>query len=165
MTAPPRPLRIAWFSPLPPRRTGIADYSLALLRELAPRREQLEIELWVEGGEIAPEVQALGLEHRNYGGIGEPLDALGSYDLVVYQMGNNVENHRAIYDVAIRYPGLLVLHDFVLHHMLARLFLKLRRDPEGYVAEMASAHGPSAGTLASEVVAGRAERPWESEAV
>ncbi len=45
------------------------------------------------------------------------------YDLVVYQMGNG-RAHDFLYDLLSRVPGLLVLHDLVLHHARAAQFLE-----------------------------------------
>ena len=38
-------MKIAYFSPLPPQRTGVADYSKELLPALASRAE---VDLWVD---------------------------------------------------------------------------------------------------------------------
>jgi glycosyltransferase involved in cell wall biosynthesis len=43
------------------------------------------------------------------------------YDAVVYQMGNGTA-HAFLYPLLARLPGLLVLHDLVLHHSRARAF-------------------------------------------
>src|SRR5690606_39913043 len=44
--------------------------------------------------------------------------ALGASDrLPLYQMGNN-PHHAAIPELAARWPGVLTLHDFVLHHFM-----------------------------------------------
>jgi glycosyltransferase involved in cell wall biosynthesis len=42
---------------------------------------------------------------------------------VIYQMGNGPD-HDFVYDVLPRLPGILVLHDLVLHHARARMFLE-----------------------------------------
>ena len=89
--------RIAWLSPMPPARTGIATYSRSVLDGLhrIGFREGLEIE-------------ALWPAARRYEG------ALPWYALCVYHLGNNVEFHRDIYRDAIRVPGLVVIHDLAL---------------------------------------------------
>jgi glycosyltransferase involved in cell wall biosynthesis len=45
------------------------------------------------------------------------------YDLPVYQLGNGMA-HEYQYDFLARHPGLLVLHDLVLHHSRAKMFLE-----------------------------------------
>jgi glycosyltransferase involved in cell wall biosynthesis len=44
------------------------------------------------------------------------------YDLAVYQMGNGLD-HAFQYEPLARVPGMLVLHDLVLHHSRARMLL------------------------------------------
>jgi len=110
--------RIAFVSPLPPARTGIADYSADVLGVLAPGHEidvfhaQAEVDSSRVPSTIGLYAAAALIErHRNRG-----------YDAVVYQMGNGPE-HDFLYDLLPRLPGLLVLHDLVLHHARARMFL------------------------------------------
>ena len=89
--------RIAWLSPMPPARTGIATYSRSVL-------DGLHRIGFPEGLEI----EALWPPARRYEG------ALPWYALCVYHLGNNVEFHRDIYRDAIRVPGLVVIHDLAL---------------------------------------------------
>src|SRR5262249_55648016 len=51
-----------------------------------------------------------------------PRHAQRPFDLAVYQMGNGTD-HGFLYPLLARVPGLLVLHDLVLHHARARTFL------------------------------------------
>ena len=101
---------IAWFSPLPPVKTGVAACSAALVAEL--RRRGYGIDEY-------PETTAHDFPwmHRR-----QP------YDLVVYQFGNS-SHHDYVWPYALRYPGLIVLHDTRLHHArAARLLREKRRD-------------------------------------
>jgi glycosyltransferase involved in cell wall biosynthesis len=74
-----------FYSPLPPARTGVADYSAALLAEL---RRHGKVE-------IAPT----------------------QCDVALYHLGNNAL-HADVYRRALEQPGVIVLHDSVLHHFL-----------------------------------------------
>lgn len=103
------PLRIAYLSPLPPARSGIADYSWELLPYLAARAD---LTVFSDDPEVdVPEGVAL-----------EPLSdfpqARWNHDIALYQMGNST-HHTAIYKTAIRFPGVVVLHDYFLHHFIA----------------------------------------------
>jgi glycosyltransferase involved in cell wall biosynthesis len=89
--------RIAWLSPMPPARTGIATYSRSVLDGL----NRIGFPLGLEIDVLWPAV-------RRYEG------ALPWYALCVYHLGNNVEFHRDIYRDAIRVPGLIVIHDLAL---------------------------------------------------
>jgi glycosyltransferase involved in cell wall biosynthesis len=112
-------VRLAFVSPLPPAPTGIADYAADVLDLLSPRHE---IELFHAQDRVdTARLPATAAVH--------PASELVArhrhrpYDLTVYQMGNG-RAHDFLYDVVSRVPGLLVLHDLVLHHSRAAQFLE-----------------------------------------
>ncbi|PYQ01910.1 MAG: hypothetical protein DMF82_17940 [Acidobacteria bacterium] len=110
--------RIAFVSPVPPARTGIADYTADVLALLSPGHE---IDVFhsqdeVDASRLPPAVRL----HRATTLIGRHRQR--PYDAAVYQMGNGPD-HDFLYDLLPRVPGLLVLHDLVLHHARARMFL------------------------------------------
>src|SRR5712691_3000150 len=70
-------------------------------------------------------------------GPGDPRPATG--DLAIYQLGNN-PHHESAYREAMRHPGVIVLHDVVLHHLIVEMTLA-RGDAEGYVEAMRANHG------------------------
>ena len=61
------------------------------------------------------------------------------FDQVVYQLGNN-PHHAFAYAEAMREPGVVVLHDLVLHHLIVEMTLA-RGDVDGYVAALEASHG------------------------
>lgn len=123
-------LRLDYVSPLPPVRSGIADYSVDLLPHLAELAEVRVIRL--PGQEVAPEVEArwrpVPASEAGTGGR-----------LPLYQMGNN-PYHDGVYDLALERPGVLMLHDPVLHHFVLHRTLG-HRDWEGYERRMIADHG------------------------
>lgn len=129
-------LRLAYFSPLPPDRSGIADYSADLLPHLAPLAD---ITLFASTpAAVTPALQAAFPVL--------PLDDYPAqrfhFDLPIYHMGNNIENHEAIYQMMRRYPGVMVLHDYRLHHFIAHRTAG-RDDFLGYMREVAYVLGPA----------------------
>lgn len=125
-------MHIAYFSPLPPQRTGIADYSATLLPHLAAHAD---VTLFVEEPHaVAP--QRLPL--RTVSGFTDARRE--GVDICVYQMGNNVRFHRQIYAAALRQPGLLVLHDVNLYAFHDDLLVSSGQ-PGGYLREMGFAYG------------------------
>ena len=111
-------MRLAFLSPLPPAPTGIADYSAEVLGLLAGLHE---IEVFHDQREV--ERKRLPASCR----VRPVADFLGShrdqpFDLVIYQLGNGPA-HDFLYPLLARVPGLVVLHDLVLHHSRARTFL------------------------------------------
>lgn len=99
--------RMAFVSPLPPERTGIAGYSAELLPEL---HKLYDIELIVFQNEVTDE---WALQHCS---IRDPqwlIDNSRSVDRVVYQVGNSIFHHHMLELMAL-VPGVVVLHDFFL---------------------------------------------------
>jgi glycosyltransferase involved in cell wall biosynthesis len=111
--------RLAWFTPLPPTRSGIAKYSAELLPNLSHSHQ---IDLFVDG---RPEAC---LAHSADSPVFEAHDFVWKhhvqpYDLIVYQLGN-APCHDYMWAYLLRYPGLVVLHDGQLHHARGRLLLQ-----------------------------------------
>ena len=85
-------MKLALVSPLPPARTGVAEFSARIGKEL-----------------------------RRFAEV-DPMDAadaatLARCDQRLYQIGNN-PTHAGAYDAALAVPGVVELHDAVLHHFL-----------------------------------------------
>ena len=118
-------MRAAFFSPLPPARSGIADYSEALIESLRPHME-LEI----------------------FSSASQPFDPSGC-DIALYQIGNN-QHHDFVYEAALRHPGVVVLHEANLHHLIADLTIR-RDDWDAYVRECEYQGGPAARAFAERV--------------
>ncbi|MEA2693573.1 MAG: hypothetical protein QOJ16_2960 [Acidobacteriota bacterium] len=128
--------RVAYASPLPPQQTGIADYSAELLPHLA---EHLDLELFAEDPHrVIPELARRFPVH--------PLRTLperaGQYDAILYQLGNSADYHGRIYRTLLEVPGVVVLHEYVLHHLVRGLTL-VGGDAAGYLEEMRYAYGRS----------------------
>ena len=104
---PPVRLKLAYVSPLPPERSGIADYSAELLPELA---RHYDIDLVAPQERVAdPWIMAnCTVRHPDW------LRAhAGRYDRVLYHFGNS-EFHQHMFDLLDEVPGVVVLHDFFL---------------------------------------------------
>lgn len=136
--------RLAWFTPLPPIRSGIAAYSAEILPWLA---ETAAIDVFVDGPATPEGTPAPGpAAPQRPAGIAGLWSAhafvhrhrLAPYDLVVYQLGN-APCHDFMWPYLVRYPGLVVLHDLALHHARARMLLARRREAD-YRAEFAFNH-------------------------
>lgn len=147
-----RPLRIAYFSPLPPAHSGIADYSAELLPHLARRAE---VVLFSKDPQSQP-VAGLPLQ---------PIDAYpdlrDQFDIALYQMGNS-SHHQVIYDLLIQYPGIVVLHDFTIHHFI-RYFTRNEGQWTGYGRELAYALGNEGWQLERDIQSGKALPPLYAE--
>jgi glycosyltransferase involved in cell wall biosynthesis len=129
-------MRVAWFSPMPPEQTGIADYSALLLPSL---RERLDVRVVRRGARKPPR----------------------GTDVALYHVGNNPDAHAWIVDALRREPGVVVLHDFVLHHLVAGMTVG-RRDGHGYLDLMEREHGVVGRLLGHGVLDKRIPPLWES---
>jgi glycosyltransferase involved in cell wall biosynthesis len=115
--------RLAWFSPLPPVKSGIATYCSELLPGLAAGHD---IDLFVD---VPPATYETPLERIQLFDAHDFIwkHRARAYDLVVYQLGN-ATFHDYMWAYLVRYPGLAVLHDGQLHHARGRMLLQ-RRQP------------------------------------
>ena len=125
-------LRLDYFSPLPPERSGISEYSALLLPALQ-RRFDVEVAA------------------RGRAAVG---------DVCLYHVGNNPDAHAWIVEALRRRPGVVVLHDFVLHHLVAGMTLG-RGDAEGYLGAMQRDAGVEGRLLAHGVIDGVIPPLWE----
>src|SRR5581483_1867951 len=119
--------------------------------------ELAEVDLFVDG--YTPSNPAIRERFAVYDVVEFPeRDAEWRYDVNLYQMGNSL-HHAAIYRTLMRYPGIVVLHDVVLHHF----FLELAQrdgDPSTYLREMAYAGGLEGIELGVAVLQGEQPPPF-----
>ena len=135
----PPPPGLVVFSPLPPTRSGIADYTAELLPALG-RRVPVTVVVASER-DLQPADGAAVVCEAEY----RRRSAL--YGLPhLYQLGNNLHGTH-VYRAALRRPGVVLLHDPVLHHLIEALTLG-RGDWVGYEAVMAENYGPAGRRLA-----------------
>ena len=110
--------KIAFFSPLPPARSGIADYSATLLEEL---RKLADVEV--------------------FSSKPARFDPSG-FDAILYQIGNN-GYHDFCYETALEHPGVVVVHEANLHHLIADITIK-RGDWDAYMRAVEEDGGAAA---------------------
>jgi glycosyltransferase involved in cell wall biosynthesis len=106
--------RMAYVSPLPPERSGIADYSSEVLPELA---KYYDIELITDLTQISDPF--LQRRFRRVPFRQFEKSARG-YERILYHIGSS-PFHLRIPALLERYPGPVVLHDFFLSHLFYNL--------------------------------------------
>lgn len=130
-------MRLAWFSPLPPMASGIGDYSAQLLPLVAERAE-VEVICPKPGRfrrlEVPEGIRVVRPDRF------DP----ARYDATIYHLGNN-PFHTYVYEAALRHPGIVVLHDLVLHHLIAYEMVEVRRDLARYERILTDEHGEELG--------------------
>jgi glycosyltransferase involved in cell wall biosynthesis len=143
--------RIAYCSPVNPASSGISDYSEELLPYLA---QYAEVTLYVEDG-LRPSNPLLA---RNLEVL--PLRRLAReqrrrpYNALVYHMGNSPV-HAGIWRAAQRLPGVVVLHEFVLHHFMLWYAANILHDIQGYVRAMEARYGADGAFIAQLMIRSR----------
>jgi len=128
--------RLAVLSPLPPCRSGIADYNAQFLPFLA---RHFEIDLYVEGYAVTDE--SLTSAFRIFD-VKDFERVAPSYDLIMYEFGNS-EFHAHMLPLLEKFPGVVGLHDAYLSGLFG--YVEFYAGNTGsYEREMLAAHGPSA---------------------
>jgi glycosyltransferase involved in cell wall biosynthesis len=128
-------MKVAYYSPMPPSRSGIADYSTLLLPAL---RERIDVVL-AEPGRRAP-----------------------AADVALYHIGNDPDAHGWILDALRARPGVVVLHEFVLHHLIAGTTIG-RGDGRGYLDAMERELGVTGRLLGLGVLDNLLPLLWETQ--
>ena len=129
-------MRVAYYSPLPPARSGIADYSALLLPAL---RERIDEVVVAEPGKRAPHA-----------------------DVCLYHVGNDPDSHGWIVDALRQRPGVVVLHELVLHHLIAGITIG-RGNGRGYMEAMERDYGVVGRLLALGVLDNLLPLVWETQ--
>lgn len=111
-------LRLAFFSPLPPERSGVADYSAELLPELV---RLADVTIVRPTRETAPRNPATGLPALPTERF---LEEAARFDIAVYQVANNFTHHGYMLPCLARVPGLVVLHDCALQYLMLNATLR-----------------------------------------
>ena len=128
-------MKVAYYSPLPPSRSGIADYSTLLLPAL---RERVDVVV-AEPGKRAP-----------------------AADVALYHVGNDPDAHGWIVDALRKRPGVVVLHEYVLHHLVAGITIG-RGDGRGYLDAMERELGVAGRLLGLGVLDNLLPLLWETQ--
>jgi len=130
--ARPRP-RLAFVSPLPPERTGIADYAAQLLPALMAH---FDITLIVQQDrvDLPPELGTVPVQDAAW-----LRTHAGDIDQILYQVGNS-EFHSHMFALLRDHPGVVVLHDFFLANVMA--YRQMRNEPPGaWTGALFASHG------------------------
>jgi glycosyltransferase involved in cell wall biosynthesis len=128
-------MKVAYYSPLPPSRSGIADYSALLLPAL---RERIDVVVAEQGRRAS------------------------AADVALYHIGNDPDAHGWILDALRDRPGVVVLHEFVLHHLIAGTTIG-RGDGRGYLDAMERELGVAGRLLGLGVLDNLLPLLWETQ--
>ncbi|MHB9158907.1 MAG: glycosyltransferase [Thiobacillus sp.] len=125
--------RLAYVSPLPPEKSGIADYSAELLPELA-RMYEIDV-IVVQDAISTPWIKA----NCSIRSVQWLIDNAARYERVVYHLGNSAF-HAHMFDLLKSIPGVVVLHDFYLSGIVAHRDIH-NLAPDCWTRELYGSHG------------------------
>lgn len=125
--------RLAYVSPLPPERSGISDYSAELLPELS---RYYDIDVIVAQDSVSDPWVKANCALRCAAWLRDHAD---QYDRVLYHFGNS-PFHQHMFGLLEEVPGVVVLHDFFLAHIVAHLDMSGYR-PGALAGALYRSHG------------------------
>lgn len=144
---------LLFFTPWPPQKTGIADYTFDLVSELLKKNN-----ISVVTEELYPKkIDSVNFLHpKNL-----TSKIINNHDQLIYQLGNNKDFHLFMIPFIYRYKGIIHLHDLVIHHLIA-YFSYAYGDQRLYRDIVLKWYGPDVACIASDVLKGNL---WNSEYV
>ena len=128
--------KLFFVSPLPPEKTGIAEYSYELIKELT---KYFDIELVVTQKTVSKLTSFKSLKIRDIQWFKK---CSHKNSLIIYHVGNS-KFHSHMLELLREFPGVVVMHDFFIGHMLANqelsgstplLLSRSLYDSHGYMA-------------------------------
>ena len=149
-------INIAVVTPWPSQHTGIADYAFDLISDLSKFDISIHVYTDCENPQMLNNVEIFQIKNRD-------LSELRSYDLVIYQMGNNVTFHLYMLDLVKEYGGIVHLHDMVLHHIMGWVTW-MQDDAESYFGLLKRWYGEDVSLMCDELMK-QGVMPWECEVV
>jgi glycosyltransferase involved in cell wall biosynthesis len=150
-------MRIAWFTPLS-SNSAIGEFSCHVTHALA---EFADVTVWTSD---EPPYHPTELQVIRFSSDSANLELLAQHDAIVYNMGDYLPFHGHIHAVSQRWPGVIILHDRVLHHLFAGMWL-MGTEPSRqlYVERMRTYYGQAGADVASASLEGERHPVWESD--
>jgi glycosyltransferase involved in cell wall biosynthesis len=152
-------MKIAWFTPYA-TTSAIGRFSRLVAEALCRYND---VEIWTFSlGPLHPSPVPIRVlqSHSEV----QPGD-LQAYDVCAYNLGNYWLYHGDIWQVSQRHPGIVILHDALMHHFFASWFFEVVCDAPAYLRMLRKWHGDVAYELATLALAGKRPPLWETNDV
>ncbi len=127
--------RLAMLTPLPPSKSGIADYNAQFLPYLA---KYFDIDLYVEGYTVKDANLTSAFHIFD---VNDFAKVASSYDAILYAMGNS-PFHAHMVPLLTRFPGIVELHDAYLSGLFS--YIDFNLGSGNYINDVLEAHGSCA---------------------
>jgi glycosyltransferase involved in cell wall biosynthesis len=151
-------MKIAWFTPFS-NKSAIGKYSQIITNQLI---KHCDVDLWIPDSEdlLCSDLKMIKISSK-----GDTALKLRNYDFIIYNMGNYLFYHMDIYEVSRVFKGVVVLHDFVMHHFFAGYYLEHKKDNTGYLNAMTKYYGQAGKEMAINSINGKCTQVWETAEV
>ena len=152
-------MRVGYCSPFNPMKSGISDFSEELVFAL---KKYIEVVIF---SPVVPvnekilntfEVHQLSELDNN--------ELRNTLDQLVYHIGNNGICHGDIVEMLEKYPGIVELHEWGLHHLVAEKVLS-EKGKEAYLEMAYYCHGKRGIKIAEKFFSGQSGYPWETHPI
>ncbi len=153
-------MKVAYFSPFNPIKSGISDFSEELVVNLV---KHMDVDLFVDcqrvtNREIASRFKIFPIESIYQEDIRK------QYDFLLYHVGNHAGAHSKIVKTFFDFPGICELHDVSLHNFVAEdTLVKWKWDE--YIRIMEYCHGDEGKRRAIRFLEGQCPPPWEANSM
>jgi len=127
--------KIAYFSPLPPRKSGIATYNSSLIPFLS---KYWDMDFFIDDYDCTDDFLISNFDVYSYADF-EKLNQIKNYDTIVYHFGNS-DNHSYMFDIIKKHKGIVVLHDTFLSGVIYWMTGKVGKLDE-FIEEVIYSHG------------------------
>ncbi|WP_251555328.1 glycosyltransferase family 4 protein [Neobacillus muris] len=151
-------MKIAWFTPFS-TKSAIGYYSKTAAEHLS---KYCEVDLFLFEKE---NIIDTSLKKYFFTKDDRLQETLSAYDFIVYNLGNYPPFHLDIYEVSRKVKGIVILHDFVMHHFFLGYYLNYKKNKQEYRQEFLSLYGPEALKYVDDSFSGKIKPIWESEQI
>ena len=116
-------MKVAFFSPISPKKTGIASY---VEENLLPfLKKYCDIDLIIDEGYTPSN----NFVKNNFKVKSITEFERKNYDVLLYNLGNNLF-HEYIYKTIMKYPGFVIVHDPFIHGLIWNMTISRKNNQE-----------------------------------
>ena len=144
-------MRIAFFTPLPPIQSALADFAEGLIEALAVLPEVTALDIFISG-EYTAETNFTDGRIAIFTHTAYPARQ-SAYDVTLYSLGDNGRFHGYMLNYVHRFPGIIILNDSTLHRCILTATVG-QNNPQAYIKELIYAYQSDAPYIAQQISSG-----------
>lgn len=99
-----------------------------------------EVVLWTDQAQVAPEAERVA-RVAHYDPAAPPWRSINDGAFSIYHLGNQSDFHGGIWQVSVRQPGVVLLHDLRLHDFFYTFWVHYRKDRISYLGALERWYG------------------------